>query len=84
MSSTISPASWLPSAIVRLAVPAPAPAPAPAGPRHLAPDADAHRLDAVPTETISSRGRHAEPEWSREVFDHLRDEDPFSWLGFSD
>jgi hypothetical protein len=28
-------------------------------------------------------GRHAEPEWSREMFDATRDEDPFQWLGFS-
>jgi hypothetical protein len=82
MSSTTFPITWLPSAIVRLAVPAPASAPS--GPRHLAPDADDARMDAVTTETISSRGRHAEPEWSREVFDRLRDEDPFAWLGFGD
>ena len=80
MSSTATPASWLPSAFVRLAVPASAPAPA--GPRHLAPDADVARSDAVATETGPSAGRHAEPEWSREVFDRLRDEDPFAWLGF--
>jgi hypothetical protein len=29
-------------------------------------------------------GRHAEPEWSREMFDSQRDEDPFDWLGFAD
>jgi hypothetical protein len=32
---------------------------------------------------IGRPGRHAEPEWSREVFDSLRDEDPLDWLGFS-
>jgi hypothetical protein len=32
---------------------------------------------------LDRRGRHAEPEWSREMFDSLRDEDPFDWLGFA-
>jgi hypothetical protein len=27
-------------------------------------------------------GRHAEPEWSRDMYDATRDEDPFEWLGF--
>ena len=29
-------------------------------------------------------GRHAEPVWSRELFDPARDVDPFEWLGFRD
>jgi hypothetical protein len=33
---------------------------------------------------LDRRGLHAEPEWSREMFDSLRDEDPFDWLGFAD
>jgi hypothetical protein len=34
------------------------------------------------TGDLDRHGRHAEPEWSRQLFDSLRDEDPFDWLGF--
>ena len=36
------------------------------------------------TDDLDRRGRHAEPEWSRQMFDSLRDDDPFDWLGFAD
>jgi hypothetical protein len=38
---------------------------------------------AAPVEVVPTTGRHAEPEWSRELFDGTRDEDPFEWLGFA-
>jgi hypothetical protein len=80
MTSSASAASWLPAAIARAAVLTP-PAPAvPAGGRHFAPAAPA-RVEIV-TADQAGPGRHAEPEWSRELFDAARDEDPFEWLGF--
>ncbi len=81
MSSSASSATWLPAAIARAAVVFPAP-PA-AGPRHLAPDTDDAVMHTVVAETQEAPpGRHAEPPWSRELFDPSRDEDPFVWLGF--
>jgi hypothetical protein len=77
MSSTTSSAGRL---VIPFARPA---APAPAGPRHLAPGADDARMDAFAIEAVSGSGRHAEPEWSRELFDARRDDDAFAWLGFS-
>jgi hypothetical protein len=36
-------------------------------------------------EEVGRSGRHAEPEWSRELFDPERDEiDPLTWLGFAE
>jgi hypothetical protein len=81
MSSSASTATWLPAAIARAAVVSPIPT----GPRHLAPGADDDAIDAVLTEVEAmSTGRHAEPEWTRELFDPRRDGDPFAWLGFAD
>jgi hypothetical protein len=41
-------------------------------------------VDTVASEfDLGSRGRHAEPEWSRELYDPHRDEDPLDWLGFT-
>jgi hypothetical protein len=37
----------------------------------------------TPAEAVPMTGRHREPEWSRELFDCTRDEDPFEWLGFA-
>ena len=54
----------------------------PAGPRHLAAD-DA--VSVATPEDLARTGRHAEPEWSRELHDPKRDDvDPFAWLGFAD
>jgi hypothetical protein len=40
-------------------------------------------MDAVAVEAeVAGPGRHAEPEWSRELFDPRRDDDPLAWLGF--
>jgi hypothetical protein len=44
-------------------------------PRHRAPGADA------PGEGAEAG---AVSEWSRELFDPARDEDPFDWLGFAE
>ena len=80
MTSAATSATWLPAAIARAAVlTSPAPA-VPSGGRHSAPEA-AGRLEIVGVEHARP-GRHAEPEWSREMFDAARDEDPFEWLGF--
>ena len=81
MTSTASSVRWLPAAIARAAVVPPAPADA--RPRHLAPDADDTVMRAVTADVVTSSGRHAEPEWSREFFDPRRDDDPFEWLGFT-
>jgi hypothetical protein len=56
---------------------------APATGRHRAPDVPG-TVDLLTSEQIATRvGRHAEPEWSREVFDPARDDvDAFDWLGF--
>jgi hypothetical protein len=78
MTSTASPATWLPAATTRAAV-----VRTPAGPRHRAPEIPG-MVEAVASELdLSRRGRHAEPPWSREVLDPRRDEDDaFDWLGF--
>ena len=80
MTSFASPASWLPSALARAPVVPPA-ATAPDPARHAAPEGPG------PVEIVAGQktgpGRHAEPAWSRELFDARRDEDPFEWLGFS-
>ena len=56
----------------------------PAGPRHLAAGA-AGAVSVATPEDLARTGRHAEPEWSRELHDPKRDEiDPFAWLGFAD
>ena len=81
MTSSASTAAWLPAAIARAAVITPS---APAGrahARHSAPEAPGV-VEIVAAEKAGP-GRHAEPEWSREMFDAARDEDPFEWLGFS-
>ena len=59
-------------------------APAPAGTdgaRHRAPESDAEIRIAAPGD-LSRPGRHAEPEWVRELFDPRVDGDPLDWLGF--
>jgi hypothetical protein len=38
---------------------------------------------APPAQPAPTGSRHAETQWSREVFDPQRDEDPFEWLGFT-
>jgi hypothetical protein len=80
MSSSASPATWLPVAIARPPV-------APSGPRHLAPGTEAEHeavFAALAEHDDTPRGRHAEPAWSRELYDPRRDGDAFAWLGFSD
>ena len=80
MTSSASPATWLPAAIARAAVVTPPATAGRAGGRHSAPE-EAGRIEIAAAEHIRP-GRHAEPAWSREMFDATRDEDPFEWLGF--
>ena len=82
MTSSAFSAIWLPAAITRAAVVTAPPAQrVPTAGRHSTPEVGSVK-DSIATET-GPPGRHAEPEWSREVFDSLRDEDPLDWLGFS-
>ena len=78
MASTASSAAWLPAALARAVVPQTAPAVRPA--RHAAAEASG-RVEIVSAERLRP-DRHAESAWSRELFDPVRDEDPFEWLGF--
>ncbi len=82
MTSSASSAAWLPAAIARAVVVTAPPARlvAPGG-RHAAPEVPG--LVEVVTSEEAHPGRHAEPEWSREVFDPERDEAAFEWLGFT-
>jgi len=49
--------------------------------RHRAPEGPEVRI-ATPQDLVRT-GRHAEPEWAREVHDPRRDDaDAFEWLGF--
>ena len=81
MTSSASSAAWLPAALTRAAVVTPPAAQwVPTTGRHSAPEV------VTPVAMTGDRdrhGRHAEPEWSRQMFDSLRDEDPFDWLGFA-
>jgi hypothetical protein len=80
MTSTASTAIWLPAAIAHAAVVRPSPTAVRPGGRHTAVDASGLLELVAPVQ--AGPGRHAEPEWSRQVFDAFRDEDPFEWLGF--
>jgi len=78
MSSSSSPAAWLPGALVRRTV---VPT-ATHGGRHLAPELPGVVRIAAP-EDLTRAGRHTEPEWSRELHDPRRDvADALEWLGF--
>ena len=80
MTSSAAPA-WLPALLARSTVVGPAPAPRPTA-RHLAPDVPGVVRIAAP-EDLTRRGRHVEPEWSRDLHDPDRDElDALDWLGF--
>jgi hypothetical protein len=81
MTSSASTAAWMPPAIARPAVVRSTST----GPRHLAPDAVDDVMDLLDDQSYAvSTGRHAEPEWSRALFDPRRDGDAFAWLGFTD
>jgi hypothetical protein len=84
MSSTTSLIAWLPDVIARAAVVnTPNVRTRSAGPRHLAVEGLEKMRIATP-EDFARPGRHAEPEWSRELHDPTRDEvDSFAWLGFA-
>jgi hypothetical protein len=80
MTSSASSATWLPVAIARAAVFTPTAPAVRAGGRHSAPETSG-AVEIVAAERTGP-GRHAEPEWSRDMYDATRDEDPFEWLGF--
>jgi hypothetical protein len=88
MTSSASSVAWLPAAVARAAVVTPAVHAARPG-RHSAPEVPGQAHFVVGhAETVAARaehaaGRHAEPTWSRQLFDPSRDEDVFDWLGFS-
>jgi hypothetical protein len=79
MPSTATSAAWLPLAIARASVVPPTDVPVRPG-RHSAAEAPGHVQIVAPEQTHP--GRHAEAAWDRELFDPVRDEDPFEWLGF--
>ncbi|TQN44223.1 hypothetical protein FHU33_3718 [Blastococcus colisei] len=83
MTTRPSSASWLPAAIARAAVVnAPPAQDVPRSGRHSAPEVPGTMRIATP-EGLLRTGRHAEPEWSRDLHDPKRDEaDSLSWLGF--
>jgi hypothetical protein len=77
MSSSASPAAWLPAPLGRRTAAPPA-----NGGRHLAPEVPGLVRIAAP-EDFTRAGRHTEAEWSRELHDPRRDEiDALEWLGF--
>jgi len=80
MSSTVSPAAWLQAA---LALPVRATAASVVrGGRHRAPEVPGE-VEILTSEQIAARGRHAEPDWRREVHEPARDEvDALESLGF--
>jgi hypothetical protein len=83
---TTTSATWLPHAIARAAVVTPLPQAVPAsrvGGRHSAPEF-AEVMEVVASEfDVDRRGRHADADWARELFDPRCDDDPFDWLGFT-
>jgi hypothetical protein len=82
MTSAASSAAWLPAAIARAAVLTPSAPGVRAGGRHSAPETPG-MVEIVAAEQAGP-GRHAEPEWSRELHDPRRDEvDALDWLGFA-
>jgi hypothetical protein len=85
MTSSASSAAWLPAAIARAAVVTAPPAQAlPTPGRHRAPQVPGLAEAVATLEDVDRTGRHAEQEWTREVFDPERDEvDAFDWLGFT-
>jgi len=79
MTSSATSATWLPLALARAAVVTPVDFAVRPG-RHSAPEVPC--LVEIVAREQAAPGRHAEPAWSRELFDPARDEDPFEWLGF--
>jgi hypothetical protein len=86
MTSSASSAAWLPAAVVRTAVVTAPPArTVPTVGRHRAP-VRLGQVESIATpEDMMRTGRHAQPKWSRELWDPERnDVDAFGWLGFAD
>lgn len=81
MTSSASQAGWLPAALVRIPAPRRPASPARTHGRHAAPESPIVAIASA--DDVVRRGRHAEPVWTRELFDPARDEmDPLDWLGF--
>lgn len=82
MTSSPFPAGWLPAVLTR-APAARRPAPDRSGGRHSAPEPAGLTETVDPGTDLVRPGRHAEPNWTRQLFDPARDEvDPLDWLGF--
>ena len=80
MSSTVSPAAWLQTILAR---PVHTAAATTSG-RHRAPEVSGEVEYLTSEQIAAGPGRHAETEWSRELFDPARDQvDVFDWLGFA-
>ena len=81
MTSSASPAPWLPRGLTCIPFVTPAAPALPRG-RHLAAEVPGMVRIAAPEE-VTRTGRHLEDEWSRPLHDPRRDEiDAFEWLGF--
>jgi hypothetical protein len=80
MSSTVPPAAWLQTVLAHPLHAAAAPT---TGGRHRAPEVSGEVEYLTSEQIAAGPGRHAEPDWTREAFDPVRDEvDAFDWLGF--
>lgn len=80
---TASPAGWLPAAFVRIPTARRPTTPARSRGRHHGVEFPG-MAESVATEVDLARtGRHAEPDWARQLFDPARDDmDTLDWLGF--
>lgn len=83
MTSSTFPSRRLPAALLRRPAMSRTATPVRTTGRHSAPES-ADVADAAATDQDRTRpGRHAEPDWVRQLFDPARDEvDPLDWLGF--
>jgi hypothetical protein len=52
------------------------------GARHRAPESD-DKFRIAALADLDRRGRHAEPDWGRPLFDPTGNRDPFDWRGLS-
>jgi hypothetical protein len=83
MTSSASPAGWLPAALVRIPAARRPALPGRTHGRHAAPESPTAAVSIATQFDLVRPGRHAEPAWTRELFDPARDEmDPLDWLGF--
>ena len=85
MTSSTSPAAWLPAVLARgTVITAPPARLTPAPGRHSAVEAPRLVETVATPEDVARTGRHAEDEWARLLHDPRRDDvDAFDWLGFA-